>query len=79
MSNILPAFSSKEESEINEKERKNLLILKNRNQNETLYSQKCNYVLKCNYIEKMKSELMSVFTECYIEQIHGLDMLIGGN
>lgn len=44
-----------------------------------LYSQKHNYMSKCNYIEGMKSQLMSIFTECYIEQIRGLDMLIGGN
>lgn len=36
-------------------------------------------MLKCNYIEGMKTLLMSIFTECYIEQIHGLDMIIRGN
>lgn len=36
-------------------------------------------MLKCNYIEGMKSQLMSFFTECYIEQTHGFDMLIGEN
>lgn len=36
-------------------------------------------MFKYNYIEGMKSQLMSIFSECYIEQIHGLDMLIGGN